>query len=330
MGPARSLPLQRHVALLLLLRMSTSAMASIFLDLVSCTEVTANEGVVLGKGRTKVVSVSSLRGNRVVVKRMRNRQNPDMRAYFDLFREATLLREVNLCHRESSVQVYGICRTEHMLSDFAVIEHVETLQRPDPAVTAETNLLGHPESTTRQADVKWCDEYDNTAFGALTKNLSLTKAKLHTVFHQLATLPSGAIALHDLSWGQFGLLPSGALAVIDLGCVRFGGLADDVMDRARHLTDRLVDMARGVRAKTEAMCAARAMDVNLTALAKTSSRARRALHGDGIMTGDNTSDAASHPNWHPFGANNCIGWSGNTILACRHGTRQRKPRCPAG
>ena len=48
-------------------------------------------------------------------------------------------------------------------------------------------------SETRQADVKWCDEYDNTAFGALTKNLSLTKAKLHTVFHQLATLPSGAI-----------------------------------------------------------------------------------------------------------------------------------------
>ena len=96
--------------------------------------------------------------------------------------------------------------------------------------------------------------------------------------------------------------------MLDLGCVRFGGLADGVMDRARHLTDRLVDMAKVFHAKTEAMCAARAMDANLTALAKTSSRARRALQSDGIMTGDNASAAASHPDWHPFGPNNCMGW----------------------
>ena len=66
--------------------------------------------------------------------------------------------------------------------------------------------------------------------------------------------------------------------------------------------------AKVFHAKTEAMCAARAMDANLTALAKTSSRARRALQGDGIMTGDNASAAASHPDWHPFGPNNCMGW----------------------
>jgi hypothetical protein len=284
----------RSLALLLLLGVSTSATASMFLDLASCTEVTANEGVVLGKGRTKVVSVSSLRGKRVVVKRMRERQKPDMRAYFDLFREATLLRELNLFYQESTVHVYGICRTEHMLSDFAVVERLETLQPPpDPAVSAGTNLLDKPEPTTRQADVKWCEEYDKTAFGSLTKDLSSTKAKLHTVFHQLATLPSGVIELHDLSWDQFGLLPSGALAVLDLGCVRFGGLLDGVMQRARHLTDNL---------------AARAMGANLTALAKAANRARRALNGDGIVIGANASDQASHPDWHPFGENNCIGW----------------------
>jgi len=272
--------------------------------------VTANEGVVLGQGRTKVVSVSSLRGKRVVVKRMRERQKPDMRAYFDLFREAALLRELNLFYRESTVQVFGICRTKHMLSDFAVVERLETLQPPpDPAVSAGTNLLDKPEPTTRQADVKWCEEYDKTAFGSLTKDLSATKAKLHTVLHQLATLPSGVIELHDLTWGQFhGLLPSGALAALDLGCVRFGGLVGGAMQRARHLTDRLAASAREQRAQAEAMCAARAMGANLTTLAKAANRARRALNGDGTVIGANATHEASPPGWHPFGENNCIGW----------------------
>ena len=287
------------------------ATPGIFLDQASCSEVFSNQRGVLGQGKTKEVLASSLRGESVVMKRLKDRHKPDMHGYFDLFREATLLWEVNSLHRQSAVQVYGICRTEHMLSDFVVIQRLETLKPPDPFSVTANPFTNQLPSISGHANVQWSNEYDKTPFGALSKNLSATRAQLHILFQQLATLPSGAIGLHDLSWGQFGVLPSGVLAVLDLGCVRFGGRVDDVMLRARHLTDRLAHSAVEERAKAEAAWAARAMGTNSTVLAKAESRAHRALHGDGavIAGGGNATDhAQAHLTGNIFGENSCIGW----------------------
>ena len=158
-----------------------AASGSLFLDASSCASVRAADStwLELGRGGTKVVTLSQLHDTPVAVKHLLppDKQALGFRSYADLLRESALLQEAFETGPDAAARFHGVCDVDGDSSDFLVVEYA-------PALTEKLLVALYK---ARGGDA--------------------IKHALERALAVLAALPSGPLLFRDVKWEQIGLLP---------------------------------------------------------------------------------------------------------------------------
>ena len=158
-----------------------AASGSLFLDASSCASVRAADStwLELGRGGTKVVTLSQLHDTPVAVKHLipPDKQALGFRSYADLLRESALLQEAFETGPDAAALFHGVCDVDGDSSDFLVVEYA-------PALTEKLLVALYK---ARGGDA--------------------IKHALERALAVLAALPSGPLLFRDVKWEQIGLLP---------------------------------------------------------------------------------------------------------------------------